>query len=93
MQVDYSWEDGTRRDYATTLGAGGLFIETEDPLPEGEAVRLAFTLPGGEVRHEISGVVVWAHEPAVVARGSCGMGISFKDRIASAVLARELKQD
>jgi uncharacterized protein (TIGR02266 family) len=91
VEVDYSFEGGARREIATTLGAGGLFIETEDPLYQGAALKLAFSLPGSSVRHVIHGVVVWAHEPAVAARGSCGMGIAFKDRAGIAALARELK--
>jgi uncharacterized protein (TIGR02266 family) len=92
VEVEYAWDEGVRHDYATTLGAGGLFIETEEPLPEGALLKLAFTLPSGELYHEISGVVAWAHEPAVTARGSCGMGVAFKDRTATAKLARDLGQ-
>ena len=90
IDVEYISEAGAHTETATTLGAGGLFIETEEPLPQGAPLKLAFTLPGSETRHELSGVVAWAHEPAVAARGSCGMGIAFKDRTASAELAREL---
>ena len=91
VEVKYAWNGGMRHEYATTLGAGGLFIETDEPLPEGSPLVLAFQLPGSEIHHEIAGVVVWAHEPAVAARGSCGMGIAFKNRAATAELARELK--
>ncbi len=31
--VDYRSDRGVCCDYATTLGAGGLFIECEEPLP------------------------------------------------------------
>jgi hypothetical protein len=36
--VDYLSDRGVGCDYATTLGAGGLFIECEEPLPMGSVV-------------------------------------------------------
>jgi hypothetical protein len=35
-----------------TLGMGGLFISTPNPPPVGTKLRLAFEVPGGNVRAE-----------------------------------------
>ena len=88
VMVEYLCEAGLRCDPATTLGAGGLFIETESPQREGARLKLRFRLPEGEITHEIEGRVVWARRPG--SPGSPGMGIEFTDRAAAARLAREL---
>ena len=90
--VEYLSDAGLCCDTATTLGAGGLFIETDQPLPQGTALKLAFRLPGSHVRHEIEGTVAWAHRPSRGSPGSAGMGVAFKDSGASARLARELQE-
>lgn len=91
--VDYVCRNGVHCEYATTVGAGGLFVETEDPLPEGSPVRLRFRLPAGDRLHEIEGRVVWSHrpeQPAVTPRAP-GMAVEFTDPVAAAGLARELE--
>jgi len=92
VTVDYLTSGGPRSDPATTLGAGGLFIETETPLPPGSRLKLRFRLPGGSALHESECQVVWSRRPGD--RGSCapGMGIEFTDRSASRRLAHDLEQ-
>ena len=51
-----------------TLGLGGLYINTPDPPPAGDLVRVFFEVPGGEVRAR---AVVRVSEPGK------GMGIEF----------------
>ena len=89
IQIDYLSEEGPCRGSATTLGAGGLFIATEQALPRGCALRMRFRLPGSELRHEISGRVVWSN-PRGASSHTPGMGIAFTDREAMTILAREL---
>jgi Tfp pilus assembly protein PilZ len=91
--VEYLSDAGLCCDTATTLGAGGLFIETDSPLPPASTLKLAFQLPGSEIRHEIEGRVTWSQrsDPAAASR-TPGMGIEFSDRVAAARLARELQQ-
>jgi uncharacterized protein (TIGR02266 family) len=87
---------GIRRfEWATTLGAGGLFLETEETLRVGTRLKLKFRLPGGEATHEVEGCVAWAMAPREVAgcpAPSPGMGVEFTDPVAVAKLAHELER-
>ena len=89
--VDYHFEGGVRCDYATTLGAGGLFIECEEPLSRGTIVKLRFRLPHSDELHQLEGRVTWQR---AANSGDCsqapGMGVQFTDTAATANLAREL---
>jgi uncharacterized protein (TIGR02266 family) len=89
--VEYASEAGVCCDPATTLGAGGLFVETERPLFERARLKLRFRLPGAQGEHEIEGRVVWVRTPAESGTHAPGMGIEFTDRIAAARLARDLE--
>ena len=76
---------------ATTLGAGGLFIRTDAPLPRGEALRVRFKVPGTDREHELAAQVVWANgEEAPVPASGRGMGIAFRDTKTQQRLARDL---
>jgi uncharacterized protein (TIGR02266 family) len=88
--VEYVSAAGPCRDFATTLGAGGMYIETDEPLPSGARLKLRFHLHGEDGPHEIEGFVAWSRRPAHGATGSPGMGIEFRDRRATAQLARIL---
>lgn len=91
VMVDYQSDAGLASDPATTLGAGGLFIETENPLPPGSRLKMRFHLPGSSDTHEIEGRVCWRKQPDDVGHHSPGMGIEFTDRTAMIPLARELE--
>ena len=47
-----AWEhSGIRRvSRVSVLALGGLFISTPEPPPNGDAVKLVFEIPGGDVR-------------------------------------------
>ena len=47
-----SWYGGDLQLFSRvkTLGMGGLFISTTEPPPIGTKIRLAFEVPGGNVR-------------------------------------------
>ncbi len=91
--VDYRTERGVGCDYATTLGAGGMFLQTDEPLTPGSIIKLRFRLPHGEELHETEGRVVWQNSPAAPGEPTraSGAGIKFTDRNAIAKLARELE--
>lgn len=89
--VDYRSDQGVSCDYATTLGAGGLFIECEDPLPAGSILKLRFRLPHSEELHDLQGRVSWSRHARTGDRSvSPGMGVQFTDLAATSSLAREL---
>ena len=90
--VDYELEDGVRSDYATTLGAGGVFIECDDAPPPGTLLKLRFRLPHGEQLHELEGRVTWRRDAHVERSLAPGMGVQFTDTTSRAKLARELNQ-
>jgi uncharacterized protein (TIGR02266 family) len=91
--VDYVSDAGVRCEYATTLGAGGLFVATEQPLAVGARLVLRFRLPGSDVLHTVEGRVAWRQAPdeAATPARAPGMGVAFVDAAATAVLARELE--
>jgi Tfp pilus assembly protein PilZ len=90
--VDYVWNGGVCCDYATTLGAGGMFLETEEALAPGDTLKARFRLPNGETLHEVEGRVVWCRESSATGRVSAGgAGIKFSDQHAIQRLARELE--
>jgi len=96
VRVEMRTAGVVRTEWATTLGAGGMFLESEDALPVGTRLKLRFRLPGGAREHELEGRVAWQ----MTAQGadgnpvpSPGMGIEFTDPAATADLARELERD
>lgn len=89
--VDYFAEGRARYDYAVTLGAGGLFVESDDPLALETHVKVRFRLGSGGPLHEIEGRVVWSGIPEDGGK-TPGMGIEFTNAAASAALARELER-
>ncbi len=89
--VDYQHAGGVSCDYATTLGAGGLFMECEEPLPKGTIVKLRFRLPHSDDLHSLEGRVSWVRDAVVGDRALApGMGVQFTDPSTTAHLAREL---
>ncbi len=89
--VDYQCDEGVRCDYATTLGAGGLFIDCEEPLEPDTVVKLRFRLPHSDELHELEGRVTWRREALTGDRSLApGMGVQFTDPTSAAKLAREL---
>jgi uncharacterized protein (TIGR02266 family) len=91
LLVDYAVDGSDRCEYATTLGAGGLFIESTDPPAPGSRLRVRFRLrPDGRL-HEIESRVVWRRSPEEAGASAPGMGLEFLDALASARLAAELE--
>lgn len=91
--VDYQALGGIHCDYATTLGAGGMFLQTDLVMKRGEIVKVRFRIPGGDVLHELEARVTWYHEAKPEANGSVrspGVGLQFTDPAKTASLAREL---
>ncbi len=90
--VDYSCDGGIHCDYATSISAGGLFIETESSLPLESAIKLRFRLPRGEELHEIEGCVCWSNDNSKAeVQQAPGFGIAFTSGDGTVALARELE--
>ena len=89
--VEYLSNSGPRRETATTLGAGGLFIQTDTPCREGTVFKLRFQISEQSECHEIEGRVVWCNRVAPDAVGAPGMGIEFTSRNSIRDLAQELE--
>jgi uncharacterized protein (TIGR02266 family) len=91
VRVEYDGVDGPQRAVATTLGAGGMFVATDEPLPEHTLLQLRFRLEAGGALHEIEGRVVWVNRPGDDHTHTRGMGIEFGNPAARSLLARELE--
>jgi uncharacterized protein (TIGR02266 family) len=91
VRVEYDGVDGPQRAVATTLGAGGMFVATEEPLPEHTLLELRFRLEAGGALHEIEGRVVWVNRLQDDHPHTRGMGVEFGNPAARALLARELE--
>jgi uncharacterized protein (TIGR02266 family) len=93
LLVDYQALGGIHCDYATTLGAGGMFLQTELVMSRGDIVKVRFRIPGGELLHELEARVTWYHAARLEPNGSVrspGVGLQFTNPAKTAALAREL---
>lgn len=95
LRVELHVAGTVRTEWATTLGAGGIFLETEDVLAVGTRLKLRFRMPLGRALHELEGRVAWAMKREGTAgcpAPSPGIGVEFTDAVACAALARELER-
>ena len=74
---------------ATTLGAGGLFVPTANPLPLHAPLVVRFHLPGDDAELCFYAHVAWSR---AATSGSAGMGIAFDDADARSQLAARLER-
>ncbi|MFP2903565.1 TIGR02266 family protein [Pyxidicoccus sp. 3LFB2] len=80
LPVAYSSVSGFVTDWATNLSKGGLYINTDKPLPVDTVVRLLVTLPGAHFPVELKGRVTRINAMgAVAAHQSPGMAVEFVD--------------
>jgi uncharacterized protein (TIGR02266 family) len=92
--VDYQAKGGVHCDYATTLGAGGMFLQTDLPLERNDSVKVRFRVPRGETLHELEAMVTWAqptHEDIAGNPSIAGVGLQFTSAGAKEALAKELE--
>jgi len=80
IKVDYSTKGMFVSNYVTNLSKGGVFIQTDDPLPLQSQINLTFTLPEFNIKIEAKGKVTWTYD---IKKGTStivpGMGIKFTD--------------
>ncbi|NIQ94681.1 MAG: TIGR02266 family protein, partial [Desulfuromonadales bacterium] len=74
-------EEQTLRDYTVNLSTGGVFIETDTPLPADTPLQIRFDLPGRAVPIECRGEVAWVNrlDKPIKAKLPAGMGVQFID--------------
>ena len=80
MQVLYGVEKKFT-NYSVNLSTGGLFLETDNPLPQDEKLTLKFQLPDNEQPISCQGRVTWINSPGSPLKPNLppGMGIQFLD--------------
>jgi uncharacterized protein (TIGR02266 family) len=91
LDVEFVSAEGRRSERATTLGGGGLFVRTADPLPEDALLRVRFRLPGSLAVHALAARVAWVLEPSTAGPQVAGMGLAFNDAQEIEALARDLE--
>ena len=81
IQVGYATRDMFVSHYVTSLSKGGVFVETEDPLPIQSEVHLKLALPESNQTIEAKGKVAWTYDIKKGTGGHVtpGMGIRFLD--------------
>jgi uncharacterized protein (TIGR02266 family) len=70
---------------AVDLGKGGLFVQTNDPMPAGKQVSVELQIPGQLATWSAIGRVRWNRGPGGAGTKPAGMGIAFVD-VDNAVL-------
>ncbi len=79
LLVDYRANGHYLFDFCRDLGAGGVFIETKNPLSQGSVVELVFTLPDSKETLEAKGKVIWSQQEVAGGSAVPGMGVQFED--------------
>jgi type IV pilus assembly protein PilZ len=80
LPVAYSSVSGFVTDWAVNLSRGGLYINTDKPLPVDTVVRLLVTLPGAHFPVELKGRVTRTNAlGATSGSQSPGMAVEFVD--------------
>ena len=81
--VDFESTETYFYDYSNNLSEGGIYIETDRPLPMGSPLTLRFTLPNIDRVFQADGKVAWVYQPVPGDAGppaqvlGRGMGIQF----------------
>lgn len=91
LRASYEHAGVRREAIATTLGAGGLFVATDEPLEKGSLLRIHFQVPGSGRSHSLEARVVWSHRPGDPGQQGHGMGLAFTNPAACSTLAAELE--
>jgi uncharacterized protein (TIGR02266 family) len=80
LQVEYRVKENFVVDLVNDISPGGIFIQTESPLPKGTRVELRFgklSDPPSNRQVFVEGKVVWNHKSSKDSKKRNGMGIEF----------------
>jgi uncharacterized protein (TIGR02266 family) len=75
LEVEYRTAGAFLVSYSVNLSKGGIFIETQSPLPVGSQLSLQFEVPEAGAL-EVSGLVAWVRQGSIDGLPD-GMGIQF----------------
>jgi uncharacterized protein (TIGR02266 family) len=78
IQVSYRTAGAFLVSYSVNLSKGGIFIETQTPLPVGEHISLKFDVPGVGAL-EVEGTVAWLRDSSEGSGLPEGMGVQFEN--------------
>jgi len=75
------YQDEILTDYSVNLSTGGVFIESEIILQEGEEITVKFNLPNSNAIIVAKARVAWVNDPSALKKPSfpSGMGLQFID--------------
>ena len=81
FQVGFSSNQDFVLEYAENISAGGVFVQTEQPMELDSIVTVSLRLPGNEVPVEARGVIVHrvTKEDAAKTGKHAGIGVQFLD--------------
>ncbi|MBW1893724.1 MAG: PilZ domain-containing protein [Deltaproteobacteria bacterium] len=65
ISVDYSTPERFYREFIQDISAGGLYIETREPLSKGDGISLTFSVPNSQVPIRVTGKIVRAEESGI----------------------------
>ena len=78
LLVDYKADGNYLFDFCRDLGTGGVFIQTQQPLPTGSNIDLTFTIPDSKETVSTKGTVIWSQPPVASRKDLApGMGVQF----------------
>ncbi|RKG75875.1 PilZ domain-containing protein [Corallococcus terminator] len=80
LPVAYRTVAGFVTDWAVNLSRGGLYINTQQPLPVGTVVRILVSLPGANFPVDLAGKVTRTNAQGAEPGGEVpGMAVEFVD--------------
>lgn len=85
VQIEYSTVDALFSDFTRNINEGGIFVETDEPIPLDQKVDLKLRLPGSKELVHVTGRVVRVESTSPTSVG--GIAIEFGELDAN---AREL---
>jgi Tfp pilus assembly protein PilZ len=65
IAVDYSTPHRFYREFIQDISAGGLYIETREPLSKGDSISLTFSVLNSEVPIRLTGKIVRTDESGI----------------------------
>jgi uncharacterized protein (TIGR02266 family) len=85
VRIEYATVDALFSDFTRNINEGGIFVETDEPIPLDEKVELKLRLPGSSELVHATGRVVRVEQTSATSAG--GIAIEFEQLDAD---AREL---